>query len=217
MRKRKNFTLIELLVVIAIIAILAAMLLPALAKARESAHGTTCVNNQKQIGNMFFFYSDSFGEYFPQYTTPTAYQYNWAHYLLRDGNPLNVKMNFAMWKQMACPRATGDIAQVANYEQWNYNGLDRFSYGINTNFRNLKWTDVKRNASGTALLVENQYQDYSYNRGYYIFADDDYPNKKLAIYHNFNANIFYCDGHVAKMQARFWIWKNVNDIMVKFK
>ena len=63
---RKGFTLIELLVVIAIIAILAAILFPVFAQAREKARGISCISNMKQIGTGLMMYAQDFDESYPR-------------------------------------------------------------------------------------------------------------------------------------------------------
>ena len=66
MRLRRGFTLVELLVVVAIIAILAAILLPALGRAREAARRASCASNLKQWGTIYKIYSgENRGEFPP--------------------------------------------------------------------------------------------------------------------------------------------------------
>jgi len=71
MKHRKGFTLIELLVVIAIIAILAAILFPVFANAREKARQASCLSNLKQMGNAMMMYVQDYDDVFPmEYNGP---------------------------------------------------------------------------------------------------------------------------------------------------
>lgn len=83
LQKKRNFTLIELLVVIAIIAILAALLLPALKMAKESTYQIECINLQKQSGTAIATYMNDYGAFIP-FMMPegdTNRPINWAAFI----------------------------------------------------------------------------------------------------------------------------------------
>ncbi|MBI4025886.1 MAG: type II secretion system protein [Verrucomicrobia bacterium] len=83
--RHSAFTLIELLVVIAIISILAALLMPALRKAQESAKTIKCLHNLKQIGVGISLYAEDHGEYIPDYYSGSPIPYFWVDNLVLRG------------------------------------------------------------------------------------------------------------------------------------
>src|SRR6266571_3314454 len=93
-RTRAGFSAIELMAVIAILALLAALLLPALAKAREQGRSSVCRNNMRQIGLAMTLYADDNSDYLPW---PGDTDRNWQPDWVFGGQADTFPDNSAMW------------------------------------------------------------------------------------------------------------------------
>ncbi len=137
--RKGAFTLIELLVVIAIIAILAALLMPALARAKKMAHRTSCINNIRQQGIALVIYTGDYTEYYPVWHTWVAYggqvatvkpgdpAYNQV--TANDGMETNRPLNRYVGNSLNvfhCPADTGDANYPGSPPCWDVYGVSYY-------------------------------------------------------------------------------------------
>ena len=177
------FTLIELLVVIAIIAILAAMLLPALSRAREEGRRAVCKSNLGQIGKAMTAYSGSYGDFFP-YNSWEPDQPSWAMALLY---PAYVMGNVQVFR---CP-STEDEPQI-----W---------YEVTT-ARDFRHTSFGDEPYWSSYGYDNRVHPSKAGGGHAIAADMDGSAgdpDSATTNHTEGQNVLYLDGHVSWQTTNF--------------
>ena len=198
-----SFTLIELLVVIEIIAILAAILLPALNSAREIGRTASCVSTVKQLGTATLMYSSDFEDYPPNsllYCYDKAKE-RWHHliapYLGEDKNRTTTPPEI-----LHCPSVAGDQVPK-DYWDTNYgmNWLFGSTYMKSAGEKPMKLIQVKT-PSGVVLMG-----DWAKKNSHLITAYDftmSADRRKLVLRHNDRANMIFVDGHCGDLTEETW-------------
>ena len=208
MTKKNTFTLIELLVVIAIIAILAAMLLPALSTVKEQGRTSFCKNNLKSIGQASSIYHENSKCFIATWTngnTDTAGA-NWDETLLELINIKKMKSGYPQTRvtktgrgTMSCPSLTAPMFS----EEANKNVDMSVSYQINCFLSlNTSYAISQLKRPSTVIIFGEGDVGYTRLRAHYgvpaTLAECHFRNR-----HNGKANVGYVDGHVGTAEA----WK----------
>jgi prepilin-type N-terminal cleavage/methylation domain len=182
--RKKAFTLIELLVVIAIISILAAILFPAFARARENARRASCQSNLRQIALGVMQYTQDYDERFMPIGGPAM------------RIPFRLDPYLKSRQIWQCPSSTWEA------DSWDGTpGDGEISYGFNGMWLFDQSTAAVVKSSETVLYTENQYQggNSGFNSAY---PRKGYPGYTLGIpiyRHLERANVAFVDGHVKAM------------------
>ena len=189
---RRGFTLIELLVVIAIIAILAAILFPVFAKAREKARATACLSNQKQIGLAFQMYATDYDEMAVVYVIWNT-DTNMAHFWPLLLQPYMKNVGILNCPSYGYKNTEADLVPNRSHSIHGLgNNINLFSYGAFPTCL----ADLDKPAE-TVYTCEIQDYDYAtlpggaWNYGGLLFPD---------YRHNEMCNVSFCDGHAKGMK-----------------
>jgi len=207
MVRKKGFTLIELLVVIAIIAILAAILFPVFAKAREKARQSACLSNMKQIGNALNMYAQDYDEGIPCYDPVAGTSY---------AGPWNLDPYIKNLQVWLCPSGEKDVTPAnGNWQNIGFN-IQMFRTDESSDYfysSHAFLADIK-SPSECVLMMDTT--------NVYYWASSQWPdppsffyppcinnapteadmaNKCIAICHSDGCNTVHADGHAKWMSA----------------